>query len=303
MASVTAGVPAGRGARTGRLPHARPGVPGGPGRGPPGPGTRAAAGRGAPGRGPHPRRRHGRARRTAGFAAAGGAAPYPDDDAPASFMEPAGMNLAKGLQARQAVDPNFLFKLLAEVTLDQGIAVVTNVFTFGAYWTWSAATAASACLLHGTAFINDILLVWCLAPTPLACSTKEEEGCGVLAHCFQEGEGVTLKDRALCWFNKFKLYAVLGGIAALVSDALIVLIVGNTKLTLGRLKTATICGALHLGISANTRYQIVNGIELLIEKTMPAAFIKPGTVAVRLANQFAGAKLFLLLSFFVFKYF
>jgi len=40
-------------------------------------------------------------------------------------------------------------------------------------------------------------------------------------------------------------------------------------------------GALHMGISANTRYQLVNGIERLMYSMLPTAAARSASVGVR----------------------
>ena len=41
---------------------------------------------------------------------------------------------------------------------------------------------------------------------------------------------------------------------------------------------ATVTGALHMGISANTRYQLVNGIERMMYSMLPQAAARSASV-------------------------
>lgn len=72
--------------------------------------------------------------------------------------------------------------------------------------------------------------VWCLAP--VAGSTKEEKP--KISHVFQEMDGVTMKDRVMCWVDKFKLYGVVGMCTAFVGGLLTLAITGKA-LELNRL--------------------------------------------------------------------
>ena len=56
---------------------------------------------------------------------------------------------------------------------------------------------------------------------------------------------------------------------------------------------AALTGCLHLGISSNTRYQLVNGIEVVLYSRLPQATARAGSVAIRVANNFAGARLWI----------
>ena len=58
-------------------------------------------------------------------------------------------------------------------------------------------------------------------------------------------------------------------------------------------------GFLHLGISSNTRYQMINGADVLYYKVMDKGAARGATIASRLVNQVAGGKLFLMLSNFI----
>ena len=62
------------------------------------------------------------------------------------------------------------------------------------------------------------------------------------------------------------------------------------------LARAALTGCLHLGISANTRYQLVNGLEVLLYSALPNSAARLGSIAVRFANNCAGARLWIALS-------
>jgi len=200
--------------------------------------------------------------------------------------------LVEGMNRRLEADKDFLFKLFVECGVDQCITLIANASAFGLNpLAWSATAIASATLLHFTAIFNDLVLVWCLAP--VAGSTKEEKP--KISHVFQEMDGVTMKDRVMCWVDKFKLYGVVGMCTAFVGGLLTLAITGKA-LELNRLIRTAGLGFVHMGISSNTRYQTVNGVELLFSKILPPSLARVGTICVRTCNNFLGARIFLLLA-------
>jgi hypothetical protein len=56
------------------------------------------------------------------------------------------------------------------------------------------------------------------------------------------------------------------------------------------------CGALHMGISSNTRYQLVNGVERLAYDVAPTNVAKLISVSVRMGNNFLGARLWMMVA-------
>ena len=57
-----------------------------------------------------------------------------------------------------------------------------------------------------------------------------------------------------------------------------------------------VTGALHMGVSANTRYQIVNGIERVLYGILPQGAARGASVATRLANNLLGARLWIVMT-------
>ncbi|QDZ18624.1 hypothetical protein HOP50_02g11280 [Chloropicon primus] len=201
----------------------------------------------------------------------------------------------KGLESRLEADEEFLFKLLWEVVQDQAIIVLTVVGSCGLPAFWTPEQLASACLLHATAFFNDILLVYFLAAT-----TTEHVGepGKRLAHMFQPSETATLGDRWACWLDKFCLYGPLGLGTALVSHVIMsaVFLKDPSMLSPAHVLKVGLVGLLHLGISSNTRYQVVNGADVLYYKVLDKGAARSATMASRLVNQVVGGRMFLWLS-------
>lgn len=104
-----------------------------------------------------------------------------------------------------------------------------------------------------------------------------------------------MKDRVMCWVDKFKLYGVVGAMTALVGGVLTLSLTGAVIFP-ARLARTALVGFLHLGISANTRYQTVNGLELLLSKLLSPALARIGTILVRTSNNFLGARVFLVIA-------
>lgn len=242
------------------------------------------------------RRAMARSRRAVRTRASSSDAWYSADELAAS--KPRGANplasALSGVSERMEADRDFLFKLVSECSIDQVITLLANITAFGPNpLLWSSAALASAMLLHITAILNDIVLVYCLAPVPMG-KKGDDAPAPKIAHCFQPAEGVTAWDRVGCWVDKFKLYAVVGAGTALLGGVLTLLIQGQ-PVVLDKLWRTLLLGSLHLGVSANTRYQLVNGLEVLLGR-LPRPVARAGTVAIRMTNNFLGARTFLLLA-------
>lgn len=54
--------------------------------------------------------------------------------------------------------------------------------------------------------------------------------------------------------------------------------------------------AAHMGVSANVRYQTLNGAEFLMEKGLPPLVFKTGVVALRVVNNLLGGMSFVVLA-------
>jgi len=200
--------------------------------------------------------------------------------------------LVQGAKSRQEADPNFFFKLVVEVCVDQIITAFANVTAFGLNpFLWSPTNLAAAMLLHFTAIFNDVVLVYYLAPVAGGVQKTKQQ----IAHVFQEGEGITMKDRVMCWFDKFKLYGVVGCLTAFFGGILTLSLTGAVIYP-ARLARTALVGFLHLGISANTRYQTVNGFELLFSRLFSPSVARVGTILVRTCNNFLGARVFLMIA-------
>ncbi len=148
------------------------------------------------------------------------------------------------------------------------------------------------------ALFNDVALVWYLAPTADAAGAPAGGAAArpLASHVFQPGD-FTAAERAATWVRKWKLYSAIGLVnGALAAAVTAVLSRDAAALAPALLARAALTGALHLGVSANTRYQLVNGLEVLLYKLLPVAVARLGSVAVRFGNNCAGGFLWIALS-------
>ena len=206
---------------------------------------------------------------------------------PAALVE----KFTSGIKDRLESDPNFLFKLGAEIVIDFCITMVVNLSVRGNPSTWAlAATLAVMCQCI-TAIINDTLLVYFLAPRKGEVGKAEE-----IANVFAKGD-YSLAQRFGCYLKKGKFYATIGSISMVVSMYLALVLAGNASgFTREVFFRSIACGALHMGISSNTRYQLVNGIERMAYDILPTNVAKATSVSVRMGNNFLGARLWMVVA-------
>lgn len=202
----------------------------------------------------------------------------------------------RGLRLRMAADANFPFKLGAEVCLDEVMTVAVNVGVRGNPLDWLLGAKLQVVCQMLTAAVNDIILVYCLAPVKQdegeEAAPKKEE----IAHIFQEGD-FSLGERFGCYISKGAFYAVVGAFSCTLSMALALALSGQTaQLTPAYLFRALMTGGLHMGISANSRYQIVNGIERVMYNVLPQSVARIASVGARLSNNFLGARLWIVMT-------
>ena len=214
---------------------------------------------------------------------------------------PAGLiaGFVRGLRGRMAADANFPFKLGAEVTLDEFMTVLVNVGVRGNPAGWLLGDKLQVLCQMLTAAVNDIILVYCLAPVKddaASASAEKASDEPEIAHIFQEGD-FSLAQRIGCYLAKGRFYALVGACSCTFSMFLALALSGQmAKLTPEYLFRALLTGALHMGVSANTRYQIVNGIERVLFSILPGNVAKLASVGTRLSNNLLGARLWIVMT-------
>lgn len=202
----------------------------------------------------------------------------------------------RGLRLRMAADANFPFKLGAEVCLDEVMTLAVNIGVRGNPLEWLLGAKLQVICQMLTAAVNDIILVYCLAPVKQEEGKKETPKKDEIAHIFQEGD-FSLGQRFGCYVSKGSFYAVVGAFSCTFSMWLALALSGQTsQITPEYLFRALMTGALHMGISANTRYQIVNGIERVMYNILPQSVARSASVATRLCNNLLGARLWIVMT-------
>mmetsp|Transcript_28459 Transcript_28459/g.71305 ORF Transcript_28459/g.71305 Transcript_28459/m.71305 type:complete len:335 (-) Transcript_28459:222-1226(-) len=238
--------------------------------------------------------------------AAAGSPTSSEDSSPAAASGGAGgspnviAQFVRGLRLRMAADANFPFKLGAEVCLDEVMTVAVNIGVRGNPVEWLLGAKLQVICQMLTAAVNDVILVYCLAPV------KQEAGEGgaggaapkkaEIAHIFQEGD-FSAGERLRCYVSKGGFYALIGAFSCTLSMALALTLSGQTaQLTPQYLFRALLTGGLHMGISANTRYQIVNGIERVLYSILSQSAARTASVVARLLNNLLGARLWIVMT-------
>jgi len=97
--------------------------------------------------------------------------------------------------------------------------------------------------------------------------------------------------------KKGRFYAIIGAISCVISMFLASALAGNVGgFTREVFYRALACGALHMGVSSNTRYQLVNGIEQLVYDHMSTKLARSTSVTLRMSNNFLGARLWMMVA-------
>ncbi|XP_042512892.1 protein RETICULATA, chloroplastic-like [Macadamia integrifolia] len=217
------------------------------------------------------------------------------------------------LRNRMLADPSFLFKVGTEIVIDSCCATFAEIQKRGKDF-WSEYELYVADLLVGT--VVNIALVAMLAPyarfgQPTA--SKGFLGCLQAANAAlpssvfeaeRPGCRFTVQQRIATYFYKGVLYGSVGFACGLIGQGIANLIM-TAKRSIRKseedipvpplLKSAALWGVF-LGVSSNTRYQIINGLEQLVEVSPLAKRVPPVamafTIGVRLANNFYGGMQF-----------
>ncbi|GAQ90993.1 reticulata-related 1 [Klebsormidium nitens] len=218
---------------------------------------------------------------------------------------------------RLLADDKFLFKVFTEVAVDTGCATVAEVQKRGDDF-WAEFELYMSDLLVGLAL--DVALVGMLAPVAsFAAHGAPARGltAGLSRHLaalpssmFEaagRGRSFSVGQRVACYLVKGGQYAVVGTGCGLVGQG-----IANAIMTLKRrmkpadehaeqvkvpplMKSAALWGVF-MGVSSNTRYQIINGLERLVEhspmtRKFPVAS-NAFTVAIRFGNNVFGGMQF-----------
>ncbi|XP_062105247.1 protein RETICULATA-RELATED 1, chloroplastic [Humulus lupulus] len=218
------------------------------------------------------------------------------------------------LRNRMLADPSFLFKVGTEVVIDSCCATFAEVQKRGKDF-WAEFELYAADVLVGV--VVDIALVGMLAPyarigKPPSVSKglfgQIQQATRALPSSVFEAERpgcrFTAKQRVATYFYKGVLYGSVGFGCGLIGQGIANMIM-NAKRSIKKseedipvpplLGSAALWGVF-LAVSSNTRYQIINGLEQLVEASPLAKQVPPVamafTVGVRFANNIYGGMQF-----------
>ncbi|PKI66041.1 hypothetical protein CRG98_013536 [Punica granatum] len=217
------------------------------------------------------------------------------------------------LRNRMLADPSFLFKVGTEIVIDSCCATFAEVQKRGKDF-WSEFELYLADLLVGV--VVDIALVGMLAPYARIGKQSVSRGLfGQLQHaCNSLPSSVFEAERPGCrfsvgqriatYFYKGVLYGSVGfscgligqGIANLIMTAKRSLKKSEGDIPVPPLVQSAALWGVFLAVSSNTRYQIINALEQLVEASPIAKRVPPVamafTVGVRFANNIYGGMQF-----------
>ncbi|WCJ41695.1 Protein RETICULATA-RELATED 1 chloroplastic [Euphorbia peplus] len=218
------------------------------------------------------------------------------------------------LRNRMLADPSFLFKVGTEIVIDSCCATFAEVQKRGKDF-WSEFELYAADLLVG--IVVDIALVGMLAPYARIGQPSISRGllgniqqaCAALPSSVFEAERpgcrFSTKQRVATYFYKGVLYGSVGfgcgligqGIANLIMTAKRSIKKSEEDIPVPPLVQSAVLWGVFLAVSSNTRYQIINGLESLVEKSPLAKKVPPVamafTVGVRFANNIYGGMQFI----------
>ncbi|EOA31002.1 hypothetical protein CARUB_v10014145mg [Capsella rubella] len=217
---------------------------------------------------------------------------------------PIGMFI-QGWRSRVAADPQFPFKVLMEEIVGLSACVLGDMASrpnFGL----NELDFVFSTLCVGS--ILNFLLMYLLAPTAATLGSSQTLP-GIFRNCpsshmFEQGS-FTLMNRFGTLAYKGMVFATVGLAAGLVGTAISNgLIMLRKKMDPGfetpNKPPPTVLNSLtwatHMGVSANVRYQTLNGIEFLLAKVLPPLVFKTGVVVLRCANNVAGGMSFVILA-------
>ncbi|KAK6163469.1 hypothetical protein DH2020_000333 [Rehmannia glutinosa] len=219
------------------------------------------------------------------------------------------MRYCSMLRNRMLADPSFLFKVGIEVVIDSCCATFAEVKKRGKDF-WAEFELYAADLLVGV--VVDIALVGMLAP--YARIGKQSVSSGFMGRlqtlpssvfeAERPGIRFSTQQRIATYFYKGVLYGSVGfgcgligqGIANMIMTAKRSIKKSDEDIPVPPLVKSAALWGVFLVVSSNTRYQIINGLERLVEASPVAKQMPPVamafTVGVRFANNIYGGMQF-----------
>ncbi|CAL9197191.1 protein RETICULATA-RELATED 3, chloroplastic-like [Musa acuminata AAA Group] len=211
----------------------------------------------------------------------------------------------EGWRSRVTADPQFPFKVLMEELVGVTANVIGDMASrpnFGL----NELDFVFSTLVVGS--IVNFVLMYLLAPTAASAAASSALP-GIFASCptshmFQPGP-YSLFSRLGTFLYKGATFAAVGFAAGLAGTAISNGLIALRKRMDPAFETPnkpppTVLNALtwslHLGLSSNFRYQTLNGLEFLMEKTLPSAGFKASVVVLRCLNNVLGGMTFVMLA-------
>ncbi|KAF5750905.1 hypothetical protein HS088_TW03G01245 [Tripterygium wilfordii] len=217
------------------------------------------------------------------------------------------------LRNRMLADPAFLFKIGTEIVIDSCCATFAEVQKRGKDF-WAEFELYVADLLVGV--VVNIALVGMLAPyARIGQPTVSKGFLGRLQHAYgalpssvfeaeRPGCRYSVNQRIATYFYKGILYGSVGfacgiigqGIANMIMTAKRSIRKSDEDIPVPPLVKSAALWGVFLAVSSNTRYQVVNGLERVVEASPLAKRLPPVamafTVGVRFANNIYGGMQF-----------
>lgn len=204
---------------------------------------------------------------------------------------------------RVNADPQFPFKLLTEEVIGVGASVIGDMASrpnFGlGELDFVFSTMVVCCIVNAA-------LMFSLAPTSAVATSSLP---GIFASCppghiFEHG-AYSMVQRAGTLVYKGALFASVGFSAGLIGTALSTLLLNirrklDPNFQLQNQPPPTLLNAstwaLQLGLSSNSRYQALNGLEFAMEKAMNAAIFRGLVFTLRCLNNVLGGMSFVMMA-------
>ncbi|XP_010554927.1 PREDICTED: protein RETICULATA, chloroplastic [Tarenaya hassleriana] len=220
------------------------------------------------------------------------------------------------LRNRMLADPSFLFKIGTEIVIDSCCATVAEVQKRGKDF-WAEFELYVADLLVGV--VVNVALVGMLAPYVRFGQPSSSSGfTGRMLRAYnalpssvfeaeRPGCRFSVQQRLATYFYKGIMYAAVGFGCGIIGQGIANMIMTAKRYTFSLerhlsdipvpplIKSAALWGVF-LAVSSNTRYQVINGLERLVEASPVAKKVPPVamafTVGVRFANNIYGGMQF-----------
>ncbi|EOA32200.1 hypothetical protein CARUB_v10015456mg [Capsella rubella] len=211
----------------------------------------------------------------------------------------------QGWRSRVAADSQFPFKVLMEMLVGVSANVLGDMASrpnFGL----NELDFVFSTLVVGS--ILNFTLMYLLAPSAASPGSSNLlpgifRSCPS-SHMFEQGS-FTVMNRFGTLVYKGMVFATVGLAAGLVGTAISNGLVKMRKKMDPSFETPnkppptllnSLTWATHMGVSANVRYQTLNGAEFLLEKSLPPLVFKTGVIALRVVNNVLGGMSFVVLA-------